>query len=246
MAQMENIRSGRTTGPPRLFVYGSEGVGKTTFGAATPNPIFVLTEDGLGSLEVDRFPIAGSVAEVVQALEQLRARDHQYETIVIDTVSWLERLIHDQVCTDFGPVKYHSIEKVDGGFQRGYVHALTHWRRFIEALDRLRNERGMACLLVAHARVEKYEAPGETPVDRYSPRVHKLASALLCEWADAVLFATWKYSPSATRQDQNARILRTESGPHCIAKNRYGLPPEMLLSWPSLMAGLFAEQDKGE
>jgi hypothetical protein len=96
----------------------------------------------------------------------------------------------------------------------------------------------MACLLIAHAKFEKYELPGESPVDRYSPRLHKHAAAFLCEWSDAVLFATWKMNPHKTKEDQNDRILRTVCGPHCVAKNRFGLSPEMPLSWPELMAAM--------
>ena len=43
--------------PPRIMVYGPHGLGKTTFGASAPAPIFILTEDGLGRLEVDHFPL---------------------------------------------------------------------------------------------------------------------------------------------------------------------------------------------
>ena len=44
MSLLENIQSGRESRPPRLMVYGSEGVGKSTFGASAPNPIFIQTE----------------------------------------------------------------------------------------------------------------------------------------------------------------------------------------------------------
>jgi hypothetical protein len=238
MSLLEQVTKGREPKPPRLVIYGQEGIGKSSLAASAPKPIFIQTEDGLGEIACDKLPLAHSVNDVLQALGELLTSDHSYQTVVIDTLDWLERLIHAQVCQDFGPVKYDSIEKVDGGYQRGYVHALTHWRKVIEALDKLRHTKGMACLLVAHAKFEKYELPGESPVDRYSPRLHKHAAAFLCEWADSVLFATWKMNPHKTKEDQNGRILRTVCGPHCVAKNRFGLAPEIPLSWPELMAGL--------
>ena len=33
--------------PPRICVFGEGGLGKTTLAANAPNPIFILTEDGL-------------------------------------------------------------------------------------------------------------------------------------------------------------------------------------------------------
>jgi AAA domain len=37
--------------PPRILIHGVHGVGKTTFAAGAPDPVFILTEDGLGTLE---------------------------------------------------------------------------------------------------------------------------------------------------------------------------------------------------
>jgi hypothetical protein len=238
MGLIDTIQRGKKPMPPRILVYGTEGIGKSTFGGNAPKPIFIQTEDGLSEIACDKFPVAKSLDEVLAALAELNTQPHDYGTVVIDSLDWLERLIHAQVCKDFGPVKYDSIEKVDGGYQRGYVHALTHWRKIVDALTLLRDGKGMAVILIAHAKFEKYEAPGESPVDRYSPRLHKHAAALLTEWCDAVLFATWKMSPTTTKAEKNERILRTVGGPHCVAKNRHELAPELPLSWPALFAGL--------
>ncbi len=35
--------------PPIILAYGIPGIGKTTFAAAAPNPIFIQCEDGRGS-----------------------------------------------------------------------------------------------------------------------------------------------------------------------------------------------------
>lgn len=76
--------------------------------------------------------------------------------------------------------------------RKGYTHALTHWRKVLNDLNALRIKRGMCVILLAHAKVEKFEDPEHSSYDRYSPRLHKHATALITEWADAVLFATRK------------------------------------------------------
>ena len=53
---------------PRVMLYGVEGVGKSTMAAYSPKPIFILTEDGLGSLPVQHFPLAKTVAGVMAAI----------------------------------------------------------------------------------------------------------------------------------------------------------------------------------
>ena len=72
MSMLENITRGRESKPPRLFIYGQEGVGKSTVGAAAPNPIFVQTEDGLGEIDTAKFPLAKNLNDVLAALNALR------------------------------------------------------------------------------------------------------------------------------------------------------------------------------
>ena len=245
MSLLQQVRSGRENQPPRIMVYGTEGVGKSTCAAQAPKPIFIQIEDGLGQVGAARFPLAASLDDVMAALGELYSQEHDYQTVVLDSLDWLERLIFDVVCKEFG-VK--SIEKADGGYARGYVHALTHWRKLIEGLDALRRDRSMGVILIAHAKVERFEDPEAPAYDRYSPRVHKHAAALLCEWSDAVLFATRKFRTETQDagfgrertiavglgKDGGERILRTVGGPSCIAKNRYNLPTELPLSWEAL------------
>ena len=51
MNLLETIMTGKAQQPPRLMIYGSEGVGKSTFAASAPKPIFVQTEDGLSEID---------------------------------------------------------------------------------------------------------------------------------------------------------------------------------------------------
>ena len=252
MSLLEQIHSGPRHAAPRLLIYGTEGIGKSTAASHAPKPIFISTEDGLGQIDCDSFPLARSFEEVMAALSALYSEAHDYQTVAIDSLDWLERLIWDAVCREFG-VK--SIEKVDGGYAKGYTHALTPWREVVDGLDALRRERGMAVILIAHTKVEKFEDPESAAYDRYSPRLHKHASALLTEWCDAVLFATRKFRTESedagfnrTRSiavalgaEGGERILRTVGGPSCIAKNRYSLPAELPLSWQALMAAMTRE-----
>jgi hypothetical protein len=250
MSHLQQIQSGKQQMPPRILVYGTEGIGKSTLASQAPKPVFIQTEDGVAEIECDKFPRAKTLGDVSAALNALNVEAHDYPTVVIDSLDWLERLIWDTVCREF---RVNSIEKADGGYQRGYIHALNHWRKIIDALDLLRESKGMAIILLAHAKIEKFEDPEALTYDRYSPRLHKHASALITEWCDAVIFATRKIRTQSEDagfgrartiavglggEAGGERILRTVGGPACVAKNRYGLPAELPLSWPALVAGL--------
>ena len=130
MSILNRIERGRVSRPPRLLLYGVEGIGKSSFASCAPHPIFIQTEDGLDEINCDKFPLATSLAEVTSTLGALQSEEHDFQTVCVDSLDWLERLIWDRVCQDFG-VK--SIEKADGGYARGYMHALTYWREIVTA-----------------------------------------------------------------------------------------------------------------
>jgi len=246
---LEQVHTGKRSMPPRLMLYGVEGVGKSTFGANAPNPIFIPTEDGLSEIDCASFPLAKKYSDVEAYLSALAIEKHNYQTVIVDSGDWLEQLIWEELCRLSGA---SSIEKCDGGYGKGYIAALGFWHQLVDALDALRTERHMAVILIAHAKVERFEDPESNAYDRYTPRMHKHATALLTEWADAVLFATRKFRTESENmgfgkertiavglgKDGGERIIRTVGGPSCIAKNRYNLPYEIPLSWDAFISAL--------
>ncbi len=82
---MNQISKGRKVRPRRVMLYGTHGIGKSTFGSMAEKPIFVPTEDGLADIDCESFPLARSLGEVMAALESLYSGDHDYRTVVIDS-----------------------------------------------------------------------------------------------------------------------------------------------------------------
>ena len=235
MALLQQVITGKQPVPPRIMIYGSEGIGKSTFGANAPKAIFIQTENGLNSLDVARLPLVKTYEDLVKQLIAIRDEPHDFQTICIDSLDWEERIVWDKLCLDYG---VRCIEKVDGGYGKGYTHALGLWRKITDLLDEIHAKRNMAVILIAHAKVERFEDPEFSSYDRYTPRLHKLAAGLLGEWTDAILFACRRMRVDATTgkaapigADGGERILRTNGSPTCIAKNRFNLPTELALSW---------------
>ena len=121
---LSQLQCGKHPGPRRTLVYGVQGVGKSTFAAQAPGAIFVPTEDGTGDLDCTRFPLMESFEGVLQALTALYREQHDFQTVVIDSLDWLERLVWERVCKD---QRVESIEQMP--YKVGYVYALDHWRR---------------------------------------------------------------------------------------------------------------------
>lgn len=232
---LQKIHSGKRQQPPRILIYGSEGIGKSTFAASAPKPVFIPTEDGLDHIACDSFPLCTSFEQVIECLTALKNDEHDYKTVVIDSIDWLEQLIFDHLCREYN-VK--SIEKVDGGYGKGYVHALTFWRRIVDDLRFLRETRGMVVVLVAHTKIEAHSDPESSPFDRFSPKLHKKANSMICEWCDAILLATREYGAAKGDDSGGQRVLRCMSSPTCVAKNRYALPDVLPFNWAALVQAI--------
>jgi hypothetical protein len=245
MTGLASILTGSTPGPRRILIYGTAGIGKSTFATCAPAPVVLQTEDGLGGIDCHKFPVAHSIDEVMSALAALFDGDHAYRTVVIDSLDWLERLIWAKVCADR---QVTTIEDI--GYGKGYTFALPLWRDVIDGLAALRERRGMTVILIAHTRIERFENPETEPYDRYVPRLHKTASALITEWCDEVLFATYKVFTKATDEGfhqkrvqglgTGERVLRTTERPAHVAKNRLALPDELPLAWSAFARHLTA------
>lgn len=95
---LASLRTTSVLTPPRILIHGVAGVGKSTFAADADRPVFLMTEDGLGKLQVPHFPLATSYAEVAEALDALSNEDHDFGTVVVDSVDWLEPLIWAEAC----------------------------------------------------------------------------------------------------------------------------------------------------
>jgi hypothetical protein len=230
---LKSISRNDNTAPPRLMVYGVEGIGKSTFAAGAPDPIFILTEDGLGSLDVEHFPIAHSLDNVMDAIGSLYAEDHPYKTVVLDSLDWLEAIIHREM-----EAKHDA---KDLAYGKGAMIAAQQWRDVLDGLNALRNDKQMTVILLAHNTIKRFDSPEVEPFDRYQPKLQERSNAVVREWADAVMFANYKtivkkddvgFNKTVARGiSSGERMLFTTERPAYMAKNRYNLPDSIPLTW---------------
>lgn len=235
---LSSISKGKAKLAPRILLLGVEKIGKSTWASQAPSPIFIpiIREQGLDQIDCAKFPPAGSYAAVKESLASLCNEEHDYKTVVIDSASTLEPLIWDQTCADNGAAA--SIEKVNGGYGKGYIEALQYWRELQTALDYLRESKGMGVILVGHVKVKTFNDPLADPYDQYQFDLQDKAANLFYRWADAILFANFKVfskqvaagggdKKTTHATDIPGRYLFTEKRPGHPGGNRYGLPYEL-------------------
>lgn len=224
----------------KVLIYGPEGVGKTSFAARFPNPVFIDTEGGSASLDVARLPKPTSWAILLEEVTYIKQNPALCETLVIDTMDWAEALCVEAICAKY---KKNGLE--DFGYGNGYVYTKEELGRLLNSLQEV-IDIGINVVLTAHAQMRKFEQPDELGAyDRWELKLGKKTSSqtapLVKEWADMVLFANYETIVISTDGKKNKaqgskRVMYTEHHACWDAKNRAGLAPKLPFDYAEIAA----------
>ena len=225
------ITKGKRARAQKVVVYGPEGIGKSTFAAQFPEPLFIDTEGSTDNMDVSRLDKPSSYTMLKNEIAWVKANPTVCKTLVIDTIDWAESLVIADVCAQHGK---KGIE--DFGWGNGYTYTKEEMGRLLNQLGEL-VDLGINVVLTAHAQMRKFEQPDEMgSYDRWELKLGKKTSSqtapLVKEWADMVLFANYKTvvmtaDNGKKKATGGQRVLYTQHHPAWDAKNRHGLPEEM-------------------
>lgn len=231
---LANLRTVKADKPARIVIYGPPKMGKTTLASEFPDAVFIQTEDGAsGDLALNSFGLIADFEGVMEALGSLYAETHTFKTVVIDSLSELERLVFAEICRRN---KWSSIESPGWGV--GYREADYIWQEVIDGLNALRRDRGMMAVLVAHATIDRFNDPSSQSYSRYDIDLHSRARAMVEREVDAILLV--KQEVSLVKEDQgfkkeravgqggDARWIYCQGRPAYIAGNRFNMPDKVL------------------
>jgi hypothetical protein len=213
------ITRGKIARPQKVVIYAPEGLGKTTLAAACPKPLIIDLEQGSHHIDCARVE-PKSYTDVLEILTELSSGS-DFETIIIDTIDWLEEQLIEHVCKAGNKA---SIE--DFGYGKGYIVAAEETVKLLNLLNKVATKANV--ILLAHSEVKRQELPDHPPFDRYQLKLSKQIAPLIKEWADAILFGSYKLAVKevdgrakgiATRE----RTIRCSHSATADAKNRHGL-----------------------
>lgn len=231
-----NITSGKVAKAQRCVIYGPEGIGKSSFAAQFPDPIFIDTEGSTSNMNVKRLDNPSSYEFMKQQINFIK-QNKPCKTLIIDTIDWGERLIIEYLCSNENK---KSIE--DFGYGAGFIKLEEELGRFLNLLQEV-VDAGIHMVLTAHAQIKKFEQPDEMGAyDRYELKLGKKTtaktSALVKEWADMVLFMNYKTFSVATddkgkkhKGQGGVRTIYATHHPAWDAKNRHDLPDEFPMDY---------------
>ncbi len=223
---------------PILTLCGDSGTGKTTTASSFPKPIVIRAEDGLqaipSDIRPDAFPILKDVDSLWEQLTTLIKEDHDYQTLIIDSVTALERLFIQYVI-DSDPKKPRSINQALGGYGAGLAAVSTMHQRVRKACGVLNQGKGMNIIFIAHADTETIELPDQDPYSRYSLRLGKKSIACYVDDSDLVGFI--KLDAHVIGQDgerkkaisTGKRKMVTYATASNVSKNRYGITEDLVV-----------------
>lgn len=235
---MQIIR-GKIGGAQKVVVYGPEGIGKSTFAAQFPEPLFIDTEGSTRHMDVARLPKPSSFTMLMEQIRYVKATPSLCKTLVIDTADWAEQLCMVELCAK---AQKKGIE--DFGYGKGYVYLAEDFGRLLNLLEDLVSI-GIHIVVTAHAKMRKFEQPDEMGAyDRWELKLQKQTAPLLKEWADMVLFANYKTfvvnvdeqgaAKGKNKAQGGARVLYTTHHPCWDAKNRHDLKPELKFAYSEI------------
>lgn len=231
---LPGLKKLKTAVAPIALFYGVPGVGKTSLAAEFPDSVWLQFdgEQAPVGIELDGWSDVKTYEEVVTAIGALVNEEHEFKTLVVDSLSTLEKAVWAETCRRKG---WQSIESVD--FGKGYVEAENVWREILSGLLALRGERKMTVILLGHTEIVRFPSPTTDPYDRYNVAVHKRARALIEASVDLIGFINYRMTLKKVESGFNKvtthgegggqRLIFVEERPGFTAKNRFNMPPEI-------------------
>lgn len=233
---LSDLRTVRADKPPRCLIYGPPKMGKTTLASEFPNAVFLQVEEGEGTTELVSFGKLQAFGEVMDALAALYTEDSDFQNVVIDSITELEKLVFAETCArgdDKGNAKA-NIE--DFGYGKGYVYAQRIWSEFIDGINALRRDKGMGIVLIAHSRVTRFDDPETVSYDRYEIDLDKRAVGMIEREMDCIFLLKRPvvvkteesgFNKKRARADVSGdvRMIHAQGTPAYVAGNRYDMPP---------------------
>lgn len=229
------IQTGRVQSPIKMLLYGEKGVGKSTLLNQSDRPIVASAEQGHDELGTPRVECE-NWETLVGTVDWLIDSPHDYGTFGIDTLDWAEQLLHEYI------QRTKNITNLADSYGAGYKEALSEWRLLVARMEKLRTKRDMKIMLLAHMEAKRIDNPMGHDFTKYQPKLRERAYALLAEWVGFLGFCAHKTVVSKADKQASAkatglgvRVIYTEQRGGFDAKNRYRMPPEIDLSWSSIM-----------
>ncbi len=239
----------------KLVMYGEEKVGKSTFCSQMPEPVFIDIEEGTNFLNINRINKDAlgieewSYNDVLSVLEDILKQPHDFKTLVIDSIDWLETLIQTHIMNEHKPAKSYLDSSIKAlSYGGGTAFLQQYMRDMFDLLEEIRHKKKMHIVLIAHTKKKNETDVQGASFDKSVLKLTEKSEGLCIEWADFILFA--KNKPldiqekdgftTRNRAVDGGRIIYTSKNPAFSGGGRLQLPEELPLVWGDFQGALHA------
>lgn len=253
MSLLSQIKSTDQNRPgARIVISGGEKIGKTTLVCGAPDVLLVPLESGYSEVKVQHTPMipdyasfVGLLNDIIKIFQSGQGASFPFKTLSIDSVTALERLIHESVLSldpsyRKGAGKTVSMETALGGYGRAHALATDRFNEILGLLDILAINCQLNITFTCHVFASKMIDPQAGEYDSWdlllhSPKNQKTYGKreLITQWADLIGFL---YEPIIVSETNNVakgismnkgRVLGVSRTPGYVAGNRFGMSGEI-------------------
>jgi hypothetical protein len=190
MFNPSNIKTKAEPKPPLMLIYAQNGVGKSSFLKSVPGIMVADIEGKLNNTELARFT-PENYEEFKGWLEWLLAQDKiDYKAIGVDTIDWLEMLVHKKICTDSGAKTITDPYVKATGYGNGYILAANMMKNeIIPLFEQIRDKHNTPIILTCHASIVTCKDPDIEPYDVHELKLQDKMRAVISERMEAKVYA---------------------------------------------------------
>lgn len=246
-----------TAKAPVITLAANAGLGKTTLAGLFPNPVFIQAEDAETIFEEWENPpafmpqlsapskrqgemVGRPFTEAMDQLRWLMTNEHDRKTLVVDTVSALNRLFEQEICME---EDVSNIGEAAGGYGKGALVVLERHTKFRQACEHLR-KKGMTIVFLSHVGIQKVKASPDTDEYMvYNLEMDAKSIPVYVNFSDAVYYIRKDEMVQGKETDKKGRVTKfgkmIDTGRRKIvtsstgrvgyanAKSRYAAPEEI-------------------
>lgn len=223
------------TGPLICTIVGAAGTGKTSLASTFPKPFMIRTQGERVPDDAPQRPkslgVTDSAGVLWKQLTALLNDQHDFQTLVVDSVTGLESLfIHEVLHSTDPPAK--SINVAMGGYGAGRAAVAAMHMRVRKAVELLKDKRGMNTVFIAHADITRIDPPDAEGYNQYSLR---LSDKSIAPYVDSVDLVGFLKQATILTGEEGAKKAKTTGDitlvtyltPAFVSKNRLGIKEDL-------------------
>lgn len=261
MSILGAVTQGTSRSGIRMVLAAQEKMGKTTICSQAPRPLLVPLEVGFAGVNVPRTPMLQDFLAVDQLINEIlhasQQGQFQFGTLIFDSTTALERMIHNHVMSldpayKANPAKV-TMESAHGGYGKAYNMANQFFDEFLKKLDLLAEYGGINILMTCHVFSAKIQDPTSGEYDSWDLLLHSPKNSktygkreMITQWADVIGFLYEPINVIAAEGKQNlsrgisknqGRVMAVSRTPAYTAGNRFGMVGEIPIAPPEVGSG---------